>query len=357
MAARVSGIAYGFQRVHAALQTGHVLTVQQQRQEPVRCFMQQSMLDGACGTHVLAMILVIFDLAKASAMHDMSQRKHGVAAAVWKAFGPKYFAGIYANEWAELVNSLALPLKLTAKYGATEHVDRHALDWLMRGELVALGYFHDIAMDRYDRMLRAQAAAKKSVEAQMSAAPSASMAEMEAETEGVPSESAPSAAAPQQSQATINEQIQAAQPVPGQTAAVPTLCSADETPVFACSTGKKRASLCMASSGSQLTYRLAPLDAAPEMVYPANAATASTAFKQGTHTGSTEQALPYVSFDKGNYRYVVYGRTTTEQGILVEQSGKRIADLHCQGERLSELGMSKMQSLSLNQDTRPLQLP
>ncbi|WP_190275134.1 hypothetical protein [Comamonas testosteroni] len=45
--------------MHAALQTGHALTVQQQRQEPVRCFMQQSMLDGACGTHVLAMLLVI----------------------------------------------------------------------------------------------------------------------------------------------------------------------------------------------------------------------------------------------------------------------------------------------------------
>ena len=41
--------SYSFQRVHAALQTGHALTVQQQRQEPVRCFMQQSMLDGACG--------------------------------------------------------------------------------------------------------------------------------------------------------------------------------------------------------------------------------------------------------------------------------------------------------------------
>lgn len=138
MAARASGAAYGFQRVHAALQTGHVLTVQQHRQEQVRCFMQQSMLDGACGTHVLAMILVIFDLAKASAMHNMSQRKHGVAAAVWKVFGPKYFCGIHAQEWVELVNSLALPLKLTVKYATTERVDQHALNWLMRGELVAL---------------------------------------------------------------------------------------------------------------------------------------------------------------------------------------------------------------------------
>ena len=132
--------SYGFQRVHAALQTGHALTVQQQRQEPVRCFMQQSMLDGACGTHVLAMLLVIFDLAKASAMYDMSQRKYGVAAAVWNAFGPKYFSGIHAKEWVELVKSLELPLKLTAKYGAKEHVDRHALDWLMRGELVAVAF-------------------------------------------------------------------------------------------------------------------------------------------------------------------------------------------------------------------------
>lgn len=140
MVARTSGVAYGFQRVHAALQTGHALTVQQQRQEPVRCFMQQSTLDGACGTHVIAMLAVILGLAKASAMHDMSRRKYGVPAAVWKAFGPTYFTGVHAKDWVELVNSLALPLKLTAKYGANDHVDRHALDWLMRGELVALAF-------------------------------------------------------------------------------------------------------------------------------------------------------------------------------------------------------------------------
>ena len=140
MAATASGVSYGFQRVHAALQTGHVLTVQQQRQEPVRCFMQQSMLDGACGTHVLAMILVICDLAKASAMHDMSQRRYGVAAEVWKVCEPIYFSGVHAKDWVELVNSLALPLRLTAKYGSKERVDQHALDWLMRGELVALAF-------------------------------------------------------------------------------------------------------------------------------------------------------------------------------------------------------------------------
>ena len=37
--------SYTFQRVHAALQTGHALTVQQKREEPVPVFMQQSVLD------------------------------------------------------------------------------------------------------------------------------------------------------------------------------------------------------------------------------------------------------------------------------------------------------------------------
>ena len=93
------------------------------------------------------------------------------------------------------------------------------------------------------------------------------------------------------------------------------------------------------------------------MVYPANATIASTAFKQGTHTSANEKSLPYVSFDKGNYRYVVYGSTTTAQGILVEQSGKRIADLRCQADRLSDLGTTKLQHLGLSQDQRPLMLP
>jgi len=126
--------------------------------------------------------------------------------------------------------------------------------------------------------------------------------------------------------------------------------------VFACSTGKKRASLCMAG-GNELTYRLAPLDGVPEMVYSVKATAASTAFKQGTHTSTSGQPLPFVSFDKGSYRYAAYGSTTTEQGILVEQNGKRIADLRCQVDRLSELGTSKLQSLELAQDLRPLMLP
>lgn len=39
--------SYTFQRVHTALQTGHGLTVQQKREEPVPVFMQQSVLDAS----------------------------------------------------------------------------------------------------------------------------------------------------------------------------------------------------------------------------------------------------------------------------------------------------------------------
>nr|WP_314708072.1 hypothetical protein [uncultured Comamonas sp.] len=188
-------------------------------------------------------------------------------------------------------------------------------------------------------------------------APSASQAEMDAESEGVPSDPAPAATATPIAQP--KPQTHAAPVATSQATAVPTLCGPEETPVFACSTGKKRASLCMSNDESQLTYRLAPLGGAPEMVYPAHAAAASTAFKPGEHASSNGQTLPFISFDKGSYRYAVYGTTTTMQGILVEQNGKRIANLNCQEDRLSEMGTAWFQRLylGLDRDKRPLQLP
>ena len=132
--------SYTFQRIHAALQTGHALTVQQKREEPVPVFMQQSVLDASCGTHMLAMLLVTLGLAKASALHDMSRRKHGVAAAVWTAMSPYYFTGINPKDWADAVNSLGLPLELTARYCIEHDVDAPAVKWLMQGDLVAIAF-------------------------------------------------------------------------------------------------------------------------------------------------------------------------------------------------------------------------
>lgn len=272
----------------------------------------------------------------------------------------QYMRAIYEKQGAVLDGT---KLRGQVTYTVQRTEDTGALQVALNGFMPFMGYFHDIAMDRYDRMLRAQATAKKAAEIQTPVAPSASQAEMEAGSEGVPSEPAPAAtptpapqSSTQQPQAAANKQSQAAPPTSTQAMAVPNLCSADETPVFACSTGKKRASLCMNGS-NQLAYRLAPLDGAPEMVYPGNTAVTNTAFKQGTHTGANGQPLPFVSFDKGNYRYAVYGTSATMQGILVEQNGKRIANLNCQADRLSELDTAKLQRMGLSQDLRPLMLP
>lgn len=138
VSSRSAAVSYRFQRVHPALITGHALTVQAQRAEPVQPFVQQSPLDSACGVHVIAAILSIKALVKPSALADMSRRKHGVAAEVWRAFGNTYFTGIHAPDWVERFEGLGLPLELTAKYAPQDAVDAYVLDWLMQGSLVAL---------------------------------------------------------------------------------------------------------------------------------------------------------------------------------------------------------------------------
>ena len=132
--------AYRFQRVYADLQTGHALTVKATREEPVRPFMQQSDLDGACGIHLAAMIVSIYGLAKPSALHEMGRRKFGLAAEIFSAYKHTYFTGVHAAEWVELFNCLQLPFQLTAKFDAEDNADGHAVEWLMRGDLVALAF-------------------------------------------------------------------------------------------------------------------------------------------------------------------------------------------------------------------------
>ena len=133
-------VAYRWQRYHASLQTGHYLTVQSKRQDPVRAFFAQGDIDGACGVHVFSIVLVIFDLAKSIALQDMPRRKHGVPAEVWAAFRHTFFCGVHANEFVELVESLKLPLNLTLRQDKDGGLDKWTVDNLLRGELVAVTF-------------------------------------------------------------------------------------------------------------------------------------------------------------------------------------------------------------------------
>ena len=107
-----------------------------------------------------------------------------------------------------------------------------------------------------------------------------------------------------------------------------------------------------------MTYRIAPVDGAVEMEYPSGSAGAASAFQRGSQVVQEGAAVNFLSFDKGNYRYTVYGGDgeNGRKGVVVEQSGKRIADLRCQSDAMSRLDPAQLQKMGLSLDSRGLQL-
>lgn len=132
-------VSYRFQRYFHTLQTSHYLAVKtSQRQLPAHVTFLQGKTDGCCGLMVFLSLLVIFDLAKSSALENLSRRKHGIPALVWSAFQHTYFSGVHADEFVALIDSLKLPLNLTLRESKDGGLDRWVVDCLMRGELVAI---------------------------------------------------------------------------------------------------------------------------------------------------------------------------------------------------------------------------
>jgi hypothetical protein len=131
---------YRWQRAHPGLRVGHVLTVKSKRQEPMKVFFQQSELDGACGIHSLCMALVILGLAKSYALTEMSRRKYGVPAEVWREFHDVYFCGVEVEEFVERIRRLGLPIDVAYRSHDDASLDQFAVDNLMHGELVALAF-------------------------------------------------------------------------------------------------------------------------------------------------------------------------------------------------------------------------
>jgi hypothetical protein len=146
--------------------------------------------------------------------------------------------------------------------------------------------------------------------------------------------------------------------------AVPNLCSANETVLFACSTGKKQVSLCatkeLSAKSGQITYRLAPTAQAPEMTYPDGDPPPKAAYKYGAMQFSGDRAASFISFDKGNFRYVIYGaegKDLYKHGVAVEQSGKRIASLACRGDVAHDWDSKVLEEIGVEKDARGFDLP
>ncbi|RYF31645.1 MAG: hypothetical protein EOO23_01865 [Comamonadaceae bacterium] len=230
----------------------------------------------------------------------------------------------------------------------------------LTGHLAFMGLFHDLAMLRVFDKSEAEIAkiageAPPAAEAKP-AEPSPAEVSPVAQPAPAVATSAPTNTAPAAASVPPPANVTA----DATTVTVPHLCTAAETPIFACSTGKKRASVCTgrASGNEQLTYRIAPLDGTVEMEYPSGGAGAASAFQRGSQVVQDGTAVNFLSFDKSNYRYVVYAGDgqNGRKGVVVEQSGKRIADLRCQSDALSRIDPAQLQKSGLSLDSRTLQL-
>ena len=230
----------------------------------------------------------------------------------------------------------------------------------LTGHLAFMGLFHDLAMLRVFDKSEAEIAkiageAPPAAEAKP-AEPTPAAVSPIAQPAPAAAVPAPANTAPAAAPVTPQASVTAVAP----TVTVPHLCTAAETPIFACSTGKKRASVCTGRAGGneQLTYRIAPLESAVEMEYPSGGAGAASAFQRGSQVGQDGAAVNFLSFDKGNYRYVVYAGDgeNGRKGVVVEQGGKRIADLRCQGDGMSRIDPAQLQKMGLSIDSRTLPL-
>lgn len=156
----------------------------------------------------------------------------------------------------------------------------------------------------------------------------------------------------------------AVQAAPVSSTPVATLCTTSEQVVFSCSTGKKLVSLCaspnLKADTGTMTYRVGNVGQPLEMQYPDAGVRSQTAFKQGTLTYA-RGGVVFVSFERGDYRYVVFsgsGHGWTNEGVVVEKAGKRIAHLACVGNAQSVLDEASNKVLSLLPvDAAGFQLP
>lgn len=141
MAANVAGAR--FMRHYPSLHVGRALTTHCQRQEPVEVHLRQSMMDGACAHHALAMALIAMGLVKRSAVLDMSRRRYGPAAELYAVLADHWMDGVYAAELVEAIQQLDQPIGLDWADGFNGGVDRLTVDSLMQGRLVMLAYESD----------------------------------------------------------------------------------------------------------------------------------------------------------------------------------------------------------------------
>ena len=119
------------------------------------------------------------------------------------------------------------------------------------------------------------------------------------------------------------------------------LCNAQEKVVFSCFIKKRMVSLCatpdLTAKTGRLTYRFGLLGKTPELVYPATETQPKEAFT-ASFINWARRSYQAISFKLADRTYKVYNHNADIEGepsrsngagVIVEKSGKVIADLWC----------------------------
>lgn len=158
---------------------------------------------------------------------------------------------------------------------------------------------------------------------------------------------------------------------PAAAAAAPaaaSLCSASETVVFSCPIGGKMASVCTSHDATAnrgtLLYRFGK-SGEVELTLP-ESATVPARSAIGDSVPFSGGGGAWLSFRKGAIAYSVYdgignwgprGQKKTVNGVLVEQSGKRLANLKCSVPPQSELGPALFEKLGIKGGKQDFNFP
>lgn len=144
------------------------------------------------------------------------------------------------------------------------------------------------------------------------------------------------------------------------------LCQPGEGVVFSCPAGRKQIAVCatpgLGPAGGLLQYRFGR-SGAPELQHPPANADAPD-WRASVRAGSlmfSGGGGAWLAFDKGDHRYVVYtaiGRGWgTQEGVVVERAGRRIAHVPCTQPAQSQLGPDLASRAGITADTREFELP
>lgn len=126
--------------------------------------------------------------------------------------------------------------------------------------------------------------------------------------------------------------------------AEPTICPQPQRAVFSCAVGARQLAVCASDPLTETTGTLQYRFGRPsqvELAFPSMGAAWREVTRGGTLMFSGGGGA-FIVFDRRPYRYVVYSAIGkgwgSKAGVVVERSGKRVANLNCTADTRSELG-------------------